>query len=127
MCLLDEVTQWMNRTIVCVTNTHRDPANPLRRPRGACRPCMLSNTARKPRQCTEDCERGRRYDSSSGLSRRAARGTVTRNTIWIPFICRFAFTRRVCSAIAPTRFMNVLSRPATVLVAEGRIIIMERA
>src|SRR6478609_1417343 len=31
MCLLDEVTQWDDRSIVCVTNTHRDPVNPLRR------------------------------------------------------------------------------------------------
>jgi len=31
MCLLDEVTQWDDPSIVCVTNTHRDPANPLRR------------------------------------------------------------------------------------------------
>ena len=31
MCLLDEVTQWDDRSIICVTNTHRDPANPLRR------------------------------------------------------------------------------------------------
>jgi predicted hotdog family 3-hydroxylacyl-ACP dehydratase len=31
MCLLDEVTQWDDRSITCVTNTHRDPANPLRR------------------------------------------------------------------------------------------------
>jgi predicted hotdog family 3-hydroxylacyl-ACP dehydratase len=31
MCLLDEVTQWDGRSIVCVSNTHRDPANPLRR------------------------------------------------------------------------------------------------
>jgi predicted hotdog family 3-hydroxylacyl-ACP dehydratase len=31
MCLLDEVTQWDERSIVCVTNTHRDPVNPLRR------------------------------------------------------------------------------------------------
>jgi predicted hotdog family 3-hydroxylacyl-ACP dehydratase len=31
MCLLDEVTRWDNRSIVCVTNTHRAPANPLRR------------------------------------------------------------------------------------------------
>src|SRR5215471_4454843 len=31
MCLLDEVTQWDERSIVCVSNTHRDPANPLRR------------------------------------------------------------------------------------------------
>jgi len=31
MCLLDEVTQWDDRSIVCVANTHRDPVNPLRR------------------------------------------------------------------------------------------------
>jgi predicted hotdog family 3-hydroxylacyl-ACP dehydratase len=31
MCLLDEVTQWDDRSISCVTNTHRDPDNPLRR------------------------------------------------------------------------------------------------
>jgi predicted hotdog family 3-hydroxylacyl-ACP dehydratase len=29
--LLDGVTQWDDRTITCVSNTHRDPANPLRR------------------------------------------------------------------------------------------------
>jgi predicted hotdog family 3-hydroxylacyl-ACP dehydratase len=33
MCLLDEVMQWDDRSIVCITNTHRDPANPLRRGR----------------------------------------------------------------------------------------------
>src|SRR5438093_11369232 len=31
MLLLDEVRQWNDRSIVCITNTHRDPANPLRR------------------------------------------------------------------------------------------------
>jgi len=31
MCLLDEVIRWNDRSIVCITNTHRDPANPLRR------------------------------------------------------------------------------------------------
>jgi predicted hotdog family 3-hydroxylacyl-ACP dehydratase len=31
MCLLDEVMQWDDRSIVCIANTHRDPANPLRR------------------------------------------------------------------------------------------------
>ena len=31
MCLLDEVRQWDDRSIVCITNSHRDPANPLRR------------------------------------------------------------------------------------------------
>ena len=31
MCLLDSVTQWDDRSIICMTDTHRDPANPLRR------------------------------------------------------------------------------------------------
>src|SRR5213080_3475040 len=31
MCLLDEVTRWDERSIVCLSNTHRDPKNPLRR------------------------------------------------------------------------------------------------
>ncbi len=29
MCLLDEVIRWDQRSIVCISNTHRDPANPL--------------------------------------------------------------------------------------------------
>jgi predicted hotdog family 3-hydroxylacyl-ACP dehydratase len=31
MCLLDSVTDWDDRSIVCMSNTHRDLANPLRR------------------------------------------------------------------------------------------------
>lgn len=31
MCLLDEVMHWDERSIVCISNTHRNPANPLRR------------------------------------------------------------------------------------------------
>src|SRR5213075_2865406 len=31
MCLLDSVTEWDDRSIVCSSNTHRDPTNPLRR------------------------------------------------------------------------------------------------
>ena len=30
MCLLDSVTEWDDRLIVCSSNTHRDPENPLR-------------------------------------------------------------------------------------------------
>ena len=29
MCLLDSVIQWDDRSITCISNTHRDPANPL--------------------------------------------------------------------------------------------------
>jgi predicted hotdog family 3-hydroxylacyl-ACP dehydratase len=31
MCLVDSVTEWDDRSITCISNTHRDPANPLRR------------------------------------------------------------------------------------------------
>jgi len=31
MCLLDRVIEWDDRSIVCQSETHRDPANPLRR------------------------------------------------------------------------------------------------
>jgi predicted hotdog family 3-hydroxylacyl-ACP dehydratase len=31
MCLLDGVTEWNDRSIICTSNTHRDPGNPLRR------------------------------------------------------------------------------------------------
>ena len=31
MCLLDAVIEWDEDAIVCVANSHRDPANPLRR------------------------------------------------------------------------------------------------
>jgi len=31
MCLLDSVAAWDDRSIICISNTHRDPANPLRR------------------------------------------------------------------------------------------------
>ena len=31
MCLLDGVIEWDNDSIVCVSETHREPANPLRR------------------------------------------------------------------------------------------------
>jgi predicted hotdog family 3-hydroxylacyl-ACP dehydratase len=31
MCLLDSVVEWDDRSITCISNTHRDPANPLRR------------------------------------------------------------------------------------------------
>ena len=31
MCLLDNVIDWDDESIICITNTHRDEANPLRR------------------------------------------------------------------------------------------------
>jgi predicted hotdog family 3-hydroxylacyl-ACP dehydratase len=31
MCLLDSVIEWDDQSIICISNTHSEPANPLRR------------------------------------------------------------------------------------------------
>jgi predicted hotdog family 3-hydroxylacyl-ACP dehydratase len=31
MCLLDSVIEWDDQSIICISSTHREPANPLRR------------------------------------------------------------------------------------------------
>jgi predicted hotdog family 3-hydroxylacyl-ACP dehydratase len=31
MCLLDRVIEWDDQSIICLSDTHRDPGNPLRR------------------------------------------------------------------------------------------------
>ena len=31
MCLLDSVNEWDDQSIICISNSHRDPANPLHR------------------------------------------------------------------------------------------------
>jgi len=49
MCLLDSVTGWDDQSIICISNTHRDPANPLRA-MDDYRPCMLLNTC--PNRCS---------------------------------------------------------------------------
>src|SRR5437867_2972695 len=76
---------------------------------------MLSNTARKLRQCMEDCE-----PAQWGLRRFRViwpHCETDAYTLldWITSTCRFGFARRVFSAIAPIRCMNALSRPQTSL------------
>src|SRR2546421_8913558 len=86
---------------------------------GACPLCMLSNTARKPRQCTEDCERGRLVRQQLRvISLRCERGGYTENDL-ITFIFRLGFSRRVCFAIAPTRVINVFFPPPPFLLQRG--------
>ena len=125
MCLLDEVTQWDEKSIVSITNTHRDPANPLRR-RG-----RLS--------ALHAFEYGAQAAAVHGGLRARAAGTiappgylaalrdgrlhVTRlDYIHLPLrIC----ARHLFGEGANTVYEFIVSA-ATVLVAEGRVTIVER-
>ena len=126
MCLLDEVTHWDEREIVCISNTHRDPANPLRR-QG-----RLS--------AVHAFEYGAQAAAVHGGLRARAAGTiaapgylaalrggrlhVTRlDYIHLPL--QISATHLFGDA-ANTVYEFVLTA-ATVLVAEGRVTIVERA
>lgn len=126
MCLLDEVTHWDERKIVCISNTHRDPANPLRR-QG-----RLS--------AVHAFEYGAQAAAVHGGLRARAAGTiappgylaalrggrlhVTRlDYIHLPL--QISATHLFGDA-ANTVYEFVLTA-ATVLVAEGRVTIVERA
>jgi len=125
MCLLDEVVQWDDRSIACVSNTHRDPSNPLRR-QG-----RLS--------AVHAFEYGAQAAAIHGGLRARAAGTiappgylaalrdghlhVTRlDHIHLPL--RISATR-IYGEDANTIYVFTVSA-ATVLVAEGRVTILER-
>jgi len=126
MCLLDEVTQWDDRTIVCVTNTHRDPANPLRR-----HGCLSALHAFEYGAQAAAVHGGLRARSAGTIAApgylaalREGRLHVTRlDHIHLPLRI---YATRLFGDRANTVYECLISA-ATVLVAEGRIIIIERA
>jgi predicted hotdog family 3-hydroxylacyl-ACP dehydratase len=126
MCLVDEVVQWDDRSISCVSNTHRDPANPLRRQGGL--------------SAVHAFEYGAQAVAVHGGLRARAAGTiappgylaalrhgrlhVTRlDYIHLPL--RILATRLYGEG-ANTVYEFILSA-AAVLVAEGRVTIVQRA
>jgi predicted hotdog family 3-hydroxylacyl-ACP dehydratase len=126
MCLLDEVTQWDDRSIVSISNTHRDPANPLRRYG------RLS--------AVHAFEYGAQAAAIHGGLRARAAGTVAppgylaalRNgRLYVTRLDYVHLPLRICATHlfgegANTVYEFVVSA-ATVLLAEGRVTIVERA
>lgn len=126
MCLLDEVTHWDQRSIICISNTHRDPANPLRR-QG-----RLS--------AVHAFEYGAQAAAVHGGLRARAAGSVASpgylaalrdGRLHATRLDQIHLPLRICATHlfgdgANTVYEFVLSA-ATALVAEGRIIIVERA
>lgn len=125
MCLLDEVMHWDERSIVCISNTHRNPTNPLRR-HG-----RLS--------AVHAFEYGAQAAAVHGGLRARAAGTIAPSGYLAALRDgRLHATRldyihlplRICATHlfgdgANTVYEFVLSA-ATVLVAEGRVAIVQR-
>ena len=126
MCLLDEVRQWDERSIVCVSNTHRDPANPLRR-QG-----RLS--------AVHAFEYGAQAAAVHGGLRARAIGTMAppgylaalrEGRLHVTRLDYIHLPLRICATYvfgegANTVYEFVVSA-ATVVVAEGRVTIVQRA
>jgi len=126
MCLLDEVVQWDDRSIVCLSNTHRDPANPLRR--------------QGHLSAVHAFEYGAQAAAIHGGVRARAAGTIAppgylaalRNgrlhvtrLDYIHLPLRILATRLYGEG-ANTVYEFILSA-ATILIAEGRVTIVQRA
>jgi predicted hotdog family 3-hydroxylacyl-ACP dehydratase len=127
MCLLDEVKQWDDQSIVCVTNTHRDPANPLRRHDGRLSALHAFEYGAQA-AAVHGGLRARSLGTTAAPGYLAAlrdgRLHVTRlDCIHLPLRI---YATRLFGDRANTVYECLISA-ATVLVAEGRIIIMERA
>lgn len=126
MCLLDEVTRWDERSIVCISNTHRDRTNPLRR-QG-----RLS--------AVHAFEYGAQAAAVHGGLRARAAGTIAPpgylaalrgGQLHVTRLDYIHLPLQICAThlfgdAANTVYEFVLSA-ATVVVAEGRVTIVERA
>jgi predicted hotdog family 3-hydroxylacyl-ACP dehydratase len=125
MCLLDEVTQWDDRSIVCITNTHRDPDNPLRRDGRLSAVHAFEYGAQAA--AVHGGLRARSVGTTAApgylAAMREGRLHVTRlDHVHLPLSIR---ATRLFGDRANTVYEFFISA-ATVLIAEGRITIVER-
>ena len=125
MCLLDDVMQWDDRSIVCITNTHRDPANPLRR--GGCLSALHAFEYGAQAAAVHGGLRARSAGTTAAPGYMAALRDGRLNVMRLDQI---HLSLRVCATRlfgdrANTVYEFLISA-ANVLIAEGRIIILER-
>ncbi len=126
MCLLDEVTQWDDWSIVCITNTHRDPVNPLRRDGRLSAVHAFEYGAQAA--AVHGGLRARSVGTTAApgylAALREGRLHVTRlDHVHLPLRIR---ATRLFGDRANTVYEFFISA-ATVVVAEGRVTILERA
>lgn len=126
MCLLDEVRRWDDRSIVCITNTHLDPLNPLRR--GVSLSALHAFEYGAQAAAVHGGLRARSLGTKAAPGYLAA---LRDGRLHVARLDRIHLPLRICATRlfgdrANTVYEWLISA-ASVLVAEGRIIIVERA
>jgi predicted hotdog family 3-hydroxylacyl-ACP dehydratase len=126
MCLLDEVRQWDDRSIVCITNTHLDPLNPLRR--GGSLSALHAFEYGAQAAAVHGGVRARSLGTRASVGYLAA---LRDGRLYVTRLDRIRLPLRICATRlfgdrANTVYEWLISA-ASVVVAEGRIIIVERA
>jgi predicted hotdog family 3-hydroxylacyl-ACP dehydratase len=126
MCLLDEVLEWDDRSIVCITNTHRDPVNPLRRSGRLSGLHAFEYGAQ-----AAAVHGGLRARSVATTAAPGYLAALREGRLHVSRLDHIHLPLRICATRlfgdrANTVYEFFISA-ATVLVAEGRIIIVERA
>jgi predicted hotdog family 3-hydroxylacyl-ACP dehydratase len=126
MCLLDEVVQWDDRSIACVSNTHRDPANPLRRHGRLSAVHAFEYGAQ-----AVAIHGGLRARAAGAIAPPGYLAALRDGRLHVARLDHIHLPLRICATHlfgdgANTVYEFVLSA-ATVLVAQGRVTIVERA
>jgi predicted hotdog family 3-hydroxylacyl-ACP dehydratase len=126
MCLLDEVAQWDEQSITCTTNTHRDPVNPLRR--GGCLSAVHVFEYGAQAAAVHGGLRARLAGATAPPGYLAALrdGRFCASRLDVIHLPLRIFATRLFGEGANTVYEFVLSA-ASVLVAEGRVTIVQRA
>jgi predicted hotdog family 3-hydroxylacyl-ACP dehydratase len=125
MCLLDEVVHWDERSIVCMSNTHRDPANPLRRQGRLSAVHAFEYGAQ-----AAAIHGGLRARAAGAIAAPGYLAALRDGRLHAKRLDRIHLPLCICATHlfgdgANTVYEFVLSA-ATVLIAEGRVIIVER-
>ncbi len=126
MCLLDEVTHWDDRSIVCISNTHRDPANPLRRQGRLSAVHAFGYGAQ-----AAAVHGGLRARAAGTIAPPGYLAALQKGRFHVTRLDYIHLPLQICAThlfgdAANTVYEFVLTA-ATVLVAEGRVTIVERA
>jgi len=126
MCLLDEVTHWDHRSIVSITNTHRDPRNPLRRYGRLSAVHAFEYGAQ-----AAAVHGGLRARSAGAIAPPGYLAALRDGRLHVTRLDRIHLPLRICATHlfgegANTVYEFVVSA-ATALVAEGRVTIIKRA